>query len=74
VTADLHSLTVVALVGSHELDPAVAVPVVVTVNKRGDFQERCHSSAAIQAVQRNGMAKIGVGSSVGLLAASHQVV
>ena len=34
VTADLHSLTVVALVRRDELDPAVAVPVVVPVRKR----------------------------------------
>jgi len=33
VTADLHSITVVALMGRHELDAAVAVPVVVPVNK-----------------------------------------
>jgi hypothetical protein len=34
VTADLHSITVVTLVGSHQLDRAVLVPVVETVNKR----------------------------------------
>jgi len=33
VTADLHSTTVVALMGRHKLDPAVAVPVVVPVHK-----------------------------------------
>ena len=33
VTADLHSITVVALVGRHELDAAVAVPMVVPVRK-----------------------------------------
>jgi len=34
VTADLHGISTVALVGSHELDAAVAEPVVVPVNKR----------------------------------------
>ena len=33
VTADLHSITVVALLGRHEFDSAVAVPVVVPVHK-----------------------------------------
>jgi hypothetical protein len=33
-TADLHSLTFVPLVRRHELDAAVAVPVVVPVHKR----------------------------------------
>jgi hypothetical protein len=33
VTAELYSLNVVALVRRHELDAAVAVPVVVTVHK-----------------------------------------
>jgi hypothetical protein len=36
VTADLHGLTAVTLVGCHELDPAVAVPVVVPVDESGD--------------------------------------
>ena len=36
VTADLHSITVVALMGGHNLDPAVAVPMVVPVHKRGN--------------------------------------
>ena len=35
VAADLHSLTVVALLRRYELDAAVAVPVVVPVHKRG---------------------------------------
>ena len=39
VTADLHGISTVALVGCHELDPAVAVPVVVPVHKR------CHPLA-----------------------------
>ena len=34
VTADLQCITVVALVGRHELDAAVAVPMVVPVDKR----------------------------------------
>ena len=34
VTADLHGISTVALVGSHELVAAVAEPVVVPVNKR----------------------------------------
>jgi len=34
VTADLHSITVVALMGRHELDAAVAVPMVVPIDKR----------------------------------------
>jgi hypothetical protein len=33
VTLGLHSITVVALVGRHEFDPAVAVLMVVTVRK-----------------------------------------
>jgi len=33
VTADLHSITVVTLLGRHEFDAAVAVPVVVPVHK-----------------------------------------
>ena len=33
--ADLYGLPAVALVGRHELDAAVAVPVVVPVHKRG---------------------------------------
>jgi hypothetical protein len=33
VTADLHSITVVALLGRHEFEAAVAVPVVVPVHK-----------------------------------------
>ena len=33
VTADLHSITVVALVGCHEFDPAVAVLMVVPDRK-----------------------------------------
>lgn len=35
VTADLYSITVVALMGRHALIFAVAVPVVVPVHKRG---------------------------------------
>ena len=35
VPADLHGLAAVTLVGSHELDAAVAVPVVVPIHKRG---------------------------------------
>jgi len=35
VTANLHSFTVVALVWGHELDPAVAAPVLVPLHKRG---------------------------------------
>ena len=35
VPADLHGLAAVALVGRHELDAAVAVPVVVPIHKRG---------------------------------------
>jgi hypothetical protein len=34
VTADLHSITVMALVKRHKLDPAVAVPIVVLIVKR----------------------------------------
>ena len=33
----------------------------------GDFQESCHSWAAIQAAWINGSARVGFGSSVGLL-------
>jgi hypothetical protein len=33
MTADHHSITVVALVGRHEFDPAVAVLMVVPVRK-----------------------------------------
>jgi hypothetical protein len=33
VAADLHGLATVALVWRHELDAAVAVPVVVSVHK-----------------------------------------
>ena len=34
VTADLHSISVVTLMGRHEFDAAVAVPVVVPINER----------------------------------------
>jgi hypothetical protein len=34
VTADLQCITVVVLVWRHELDPAVAVPMVVPSDKR----------------------------------------
>ena len=34
MTADLHGISTVALVGSYELDAAVPLPVVVPVNKR----------------------------------------
>ena len=40
VAADLHGLAVVALVGRHELDAAVAVSVVVPVHKRRRSQTR----------------------------------
>jgi len=33
VTADLYGLTTVRLLGGHELDAAVAVTVVVPINK-----------------------------------------
>ena len=33
MTADLQCISVVALVGRHELDAAVAVPMVVPVDK-----------------------------------------
>ena len=33
VVADLHGLATVTLVGRHELDGAVAVPVVVPIDK-----------------------------------------
>jgi len=36
VTADLHGLAVVTLLGRHEFDPAVAVPVAVQVEELGD--------------------------------------
>jgi len=38
VPADFHGLAAVALVGRHELDAAVAVPVVVPIHKRGHPQ------------------------------------
>ncbi len=40
VPADLHGLAAVALVGSDELDAAVAVPAVVPVHKRRHPQTR----------------------------------
>ena len=36
MAADLHSLTIVTLMGRHEFDPAVTMPVVVPVDERGD--------------------------------------
>ena len=33
VTADLHSISIVTLMGRHEFDAAMAVPVVVPVRK-----------------------------------------
>ena len=36
VEADLHCLAIVTLLGCHEFDPAVAVPVVVPVDEHGD--------------------------------------
>lgn len=36
VPADLRSLTIVTLLGRHEFDPAVPVPMVVPVDERGD--------------------------------------
>ncbi len=36
VSTDLRSLAIVALLGCHVLDPAVAVPVVVPVDELGD--------------------------------------
>ena len=35
VPADLRSLTIVTLLGRHEFDAAVAVPVVVPIDERG---------------------------------------
>ena len=37
VPADLRSLTIVTLLGRHELDAAVPVPVVVPVDERSDL-------------------------------------
>ena len=36
VPADLHGLAIVTLLGRHEFDAAVAVPVVVPVDELGD--------------------------------------
>jgi len=41
-------------------------PAVVVQANRGDFQESCHSLAAIQAAWIKGSARSGSGSSVGL--------
>jgi hypothetical protein len=35
MAADLHSLAIVTLLGRHEFDAAVAVPVVVPIDERG---------------------------------------
>ena len=37
VPADLRSLTIVTLLGRHELDPAVTVPVVVPAHELSDL-------------------------------------
>ena len=52
--------------GPETRDLMAASPCVVSVASIGDFQESCHSLAAIQAAWIKGSARTGSGSSGGL--------